>query len=127
MKPKQRIKIVAVNLILFAVLFLLVQANKTYIRPNVSPDSTINWISGWLPNFLSGLLITLMFVNATLQAKPKRSELIMACAAIGISLILAIEEFTGMWGASTQYDLGDIIGGIVGSGLAWGFYKLIKN
>jgi len=100
--------------------------NKTYIRPHfTSPIMTL--FSGSFPNFIAAYLISLFAVNAVMTIRPKNGRQIIYASAIIISIILTVEEYKSVWGASVQYDKYDIIASIIGSLLAIFTYEIILN
>ena len=115
---KNRIRIVVINSFLFAALFGLVTLNKELLRPALSNTYFLNILTGCFPNFIAAYLISLAFVSAVLIRKPKSGRLIIYVSSIIVFIILTIEEFKPMWGASTHYDPFDILASGVGSLLA---------
>jgi hypothetical protein len=123
----KRIKYLAVNLILFAVLYLSVTFNKEYIRPVYSYSPIIGIITGSFSNFMAAYIISL-FPVAPLLAKNieiRKARIIIYLISILVFLILSIEEIYPMWGVSTQYDLNDILASGIGSILAVLTFELI--
>ena len=127
MNTKVPQKILGINLLLFALLYGLVELNKTVIRPALHPGSFLNTLAGCFPNFIAALLISLAPVVAILFRKPVKSRLIVYLCSILIFLILTIEEFKPMWGASTHFDIYDIIASGIGSGLAILLFEFIHH
>lgn len=74
---------------------------------------------------IAAYLISLAPINAVIIKKPKRGRMIVYVSAIIVFLILSIEEIIPMWGASTYYDLYDIIASAIGSALAILTYEII--
>ncbi len=69
---KNILKIVAVNLILFAFLIGLILINKERLRPEFSHIAFMSILTGSLPNFIAALLISLFFVTAVLIKKASK-------------------------------------------------------
>ena len=126
-KPNQktRLRIVGFNLVLFALLFGLISLNKEYFRPAFNHFQFGKIITGSFPNFIAAYLISLSFVNAILIRKPKSGRIIVYTGSLIVFTILLIEEIKPMWGASTYYDLYDILASGLGSVLAILTYELI--
>lgn len=122
---KSKKRLLATNVLLFVVLFMLVKFNKEYLRPQFGQMPFVGILTGSLPNFLAALLISLCAVNGVLSRKPKHGRPIVYAGSSLVFLVLAVEELRPMWGASTQYDLYDIIASALGSLLAILVYELI--
>ena len=122
---KNRIRIVVINSFLFAALFGLVTLNKELLRPALSNTYFFNILTGCFPNFIAAYLISLAFVSPVLIRKPKSGRLIIYVSSIIVFIILTIEEFKPMWGASTHYDPYDILASGVGSLLAILTFEII--
>lgn len=125
MKTKTLLKIIGINLLIFGALFGLVSFNKEFLRPLSSPNSLSAIFTGCFPNLIAAYLISLAPINAVIIKKPKRGRMIVYVSAIIVFLILSIEEIIPMWGASTYYDLYDIIASAIGSALAILTYEII--
>ena len=121
------LKIIGINLILFALLYGLVSLNKEILRPEFSHISLISILTGSFPNFIAAYIISLAFANAVLIRKPKNGRLIVYVGSVLVFTILAIEEIYPMWGASTYYDPFDILASGVGSILAIITFELIER
>ena len=115
MKRKNILKIFGINLVLFALLFGLVSLNKEILRPEFSHISFARVLTGSFPNFIAAYIISLAFVNAVLIRKPQNGRLIVYLGSVLVCVILTIEEFIPMWGASTHYDSIDILASGLGS------------
>lgn len=124
---KKAPKILGINLLLFGLLYGLVELNKTVIRPVLTPDSFLNTLAGCFPNFIAALLIGFAPIVAVLFRKPEKSRLIVYISSVLIFLVLTVEEFKPMWGASTYFDVYDIIASGLGSGLAIVFFEIIQR
>ena len=122
---RNRKRLLATNLFLFALLFMLVTLNKEYVRPEFSHIPFLGVLTGSLPNFIAACIISLAVVNAVVSRKPKHGRLIVYICSSLVFLVLAIEEFRPMWGASTQYDPFDILASGAGSLTAVLTYELI--
>ena len=127
--PNQKFKfrIVGINLILFALLFGLVSLNKEFIRPTFNHIPIVKFLSGSFPNFIAAYIICLAFVNAILIRKPKFGRIVVYISSLVISIILIIEELKPIWGASTYYDLYDILASGLGSILAILTFEFISR
>jgi hypothetical protein len=124
---KDKRKLMATNVLLFVVLFMLVKFNKEYLRPQFGTMPFVGILTGSLPNFLAACLISLAAVNGVQSKRPKRGRLIVYTSSSLVFLVLAVEELRPMWGASTQYDLYDIIASALGSLTAILVYELITR
>ena len=118
MNHKTRLRIIGINLALFALLYGLVTLNKDFFRHSFNQTPFANVLTGSFPNFISAYLISLAFVNAISIRKPKFGRIIAYSGSIIVFTILTIEELKPMWGASTYYDSYDIIASGLGSLLA---------
>jgi len=125
MKINNRKKVIAVNALLFAVLYSLVSLNKEFLRPALNSPGLLKTLTGCFPNFIAAYLISLLFVSAVLIRKIKHGRLIVYLCSFVIFMILMIEEIRPMWGASTHDDTFDIIASGVGSTLAVITYELL--
>jgi len=108
---------IAINLILFAILYFSVAFNKEFIRPVYGQSPIIGIITGSFSNFMAAYIISL-FPISPIFAKSvviKKARIIIYMTSIIVFLILTIEELKPMWGASTQYDLFDILANGLGS------------
>ena len=124
---KNKLKIIGINLILFALLYGLVSLNKEILRPEFSHISFINILTGSFPNFIAAYIISLAFVNAVVIRKPQNGRLIVYVGSVLVFTILAIEEIIPMWGASTYYDSFDILASGLGSILSIITFELIAR
>jgi hypothetical protein len=122
---KDKRKLLATNILLFVVLFVLVKFNKEYLRPALWDVPVLGALAGCLPNFLAAFLISLTAVNGVLVRGPQRSRLFVYAGASLVFLVLTVEELRPMWGASTHYDTCDIVASAVGSAAAILVYELI--
>lgn len=120
-----RKKVIVINSLLIAILFGLVSLNKELIRPELTNIPYANTLTGCFPNFIAAYLISLAFVNAVLIRKPKFGRLIVFASSFIVFFILTIEELKPMWGASTHYDIYDILASGLGSLLAILTFELI--
>ena len=118
-------KVIAINAILFAALFGLVSLNKEILRPAFNNSSLLKILTGCFPNFIAAYFICLAFVSAILIRKIKHGRLLVYISSIAVFTILMIEELKPMWGASTYYDIFDIIASGVGSTLSIFTYELL--
>ena len=122
-------KYLAINLILFAILYLSVTFNKEFIRPVYGNSPIIGIIIGSFSNFMAAYIISLFPVSPIIskKIKIKKARIIFYTISILVFLILTAEEIHPMWGASTQYDLFDILASAVGSLLAILTFEIIIN
>lgn len=116
----QNRKYLALNLILFAFLYLSVNFNKEYIRPVYGNSPVMGILTGSFSNFMAAFIISLFPVSSVLskQLEANKARLIVYVFSILVFLVLTIEEIYPMWGASTTCDTFDIIANGVGSLLA---------
>ena len=122
---KNALRIVGINLILFALLYGLISFNKEVLRPELGQTPFINILTGSFPNFIAAYVISLAFVNAVLIRKPQNGRLIVYVGSVLVFTILAIEEIHPIWGASTIYDPFDIWGSGLGSALSIITFELV--
>ncbi len=110
-------KYISINLILFAVLYFAVYFNKEFIRPIIGDSNLFRILTGSFPNFIAAYIISLFPIAAILAKKPniRKSRYIIYIVAFIVFLILIVEEFQPFFGASTVYDLYDIIASGLGS------------
>ena len=120
-------KVIAINAMLIAVLFGLVSLNKEILRPALNNSSLLKILTGCFPNFIAAYFISLAFVSAVLIRKFKHGRLIVYSGSIAVFVILTIEELKPMWGASTYYDIFDIIASGAGSIFTIITYELLKS
>lgn len=125
---------IAINLILFAILYFSVTFNKEFIRPVYGQSPIIGILTGSFSNFMAAYIISLFPIAPIIakNIKIKKARLIIYVVSILVFIILTIEELKPMWGASTQYDLFDILASGLGSLLAILTFeifigKIVKN
>ena len=118
-------KVIAINAMLFAALFGLVSLNKEILRPALNHSSLMKILTGCFPNFIAAYFISLAFVSAVLIRKFKHGRLLVYSGSIAVFAILTMEELKPIWGASTYYDIFDIIASGVGSTLTIITYELL--
>jgi len=128
-KPNRKImlRIIGINLALFALLYGLVSLNKGILRPEFSHSSFISILTGSFPNFIAAYMISLAFVNAVLIRKPKNDRIVVYISSVLVFTILAIEEINPIWGASTYYDPLDILASGLGSILSIITFELMTR
>lgn len=124
---KNMLKIIRINLVLFGLLYGLISLNKEILRPEFGHISFISILTGSFPNFIAAYIISLAFVNAVLIRKPQNGRLIVYVSSVLVFAILAIEEITPIWGASTYYDSLDIWATGLGSILSIFTYELLAR
>jgi glycopeptide antibiotics resistance protein len=125
MNIDSRKKVIAINAIILASLFGLVSFNKEILRPALNNSGFLRIITGCFPNFIAAYCISLAFVTAVLIRKFNHGRLIVYSGSVAVFIILMIEELRPMWGASTYYDIFDILASGVGSALAVFTYELL--
>jgi F0F1-type ATP synthase assembly protein I len=125
MNNKSKKRILAINIALVALLFLLVSLNKSYVRPEFGHVQVVGFLAGIIPNFLAAFIISAVFVNAVIIREPRYQRLIVYSSSILVFAILTVEEIQPMWGASTLYDPLDILASGIGSLLAIFVYEMI--
>ena len=113
-------KYLAINLILFAILYFSVSFNKEFIRPIYGHSPIIGIITGSFSNFMAAYIISLFSVAAILAKKIeiKKAKLIFYVISILVFIILTIEELKPFVSASKTYDIYDILASGLGSFLA---------
>lgn len=106
-----RKRYIAINLILFAILYLLITFNKEFIRPVYGNTPVLGIITGSFSNFLAAFIISLFPIAPILSRKIqiKKSRYIFYSTAILVFIILTIEEIKPFAGASKTYDINDIV------------------
>jgi hypothetical protein len=82
-------------------------------------------VTGSFPNFVAAYVIGLFFVNGAVTMEPKHSRLLVYLSSLLVFALLTVEEVNPMWGASTYYDVLDIIATGAGSLLAIVTFELI--
>ena len=125
MNRKSKQRIIVINLLLFALLFGLVSLNKEFLRSLYSNTPIIKVLIGSFPNFIAAYIISLAFINVVVIREPKYGRLIVYLSSLLVFVILTIEEFKPIWGASTHYDSFDIFANGLGSLLAILTFELI--
>lgn len=127
MKQKNILKIIGINLTLFALLYGLISLNKEILRPEYSHISFARILTGSFPNFIAAYLISLAFTNAVLIREPQNGRLVVYLGSALVFVILTIEELISIWGASTYYDSIDILASGLGSLLSIITFELIAR
>lgn len=127
MNRKNSLRIIGINLLLFALLYGLVSLNKGLVRPTFNHKQLGIFLTGVFPNFIAAFLISISFVNVILIRKPKFGRIIVYLSSLIVFIILTIEEIYPMWGASTYYDLFDILASGLGSILAILTFEIITR
>ena len=125
MSQKSKFRIVVTNVILFGFLFGLVSLNKELLRPSLSHIPFMAPLTGSFPNFIAAYIISVFFVNGAVTMEPRHSRLLVYLGSLLVFVLLTVEEVNPMWGASTWYDVLDIIATGAGSLLAIVTYELI--
>ncbi len=114
---REKRKYIAMNFILFAILFLSVSFNKEYIRPIFRNKPFLGILTGSFSNFMAAYIISLFSIAAILSKKinVKKGRFIFYLVALIVFLILTFEEITPFVNASKVYDIYDIIASAIGS------------
>ena len=115
MKTKEKLRLIGINFFLFAILFGVISFNKDVLRPNYGHLPFWDIVLGSLPNFVAAYLISLAFVNGVIRKSTKHARLIVYSSSFIVFVLLAIEEIKPMWGASTSYDIFDILASLLGA------------
>lgn len=111
---------VAVNAILLAFLFLSVSFNKENLRPAFAGIPILNVLAGSYSNFMAAYVISLFSACPILTKKfngTKGTQVVVA-TAIGVFIILTIEEGASIIGVSKVRDGYDVIASAFGSSCA---------
>jgi len=111
---------IAINFILFAILFLSVTFNKEFIRPIYGQSPIIGIITGSFSNFMAAYIISLFPIAAILarNIEIKKAKIIIYVISVLVFIILTIEELKPFVNASKTYDIYDIIASGLGSIIA---------
>jgi len=125
MSRKSILPVILTNVLLFGFLFGLVFLNKKLLRPSLSHIPFMTPVTGSFPNFIAAFIIGLFFVNAAVKIERGHSRLLVYVSSLLVFALLTIEEVSPIWGASTYYDVLDIIATGAGSLLAIVTYELI--
>ena len=113
---QKRSTCVAVNAIMFAFLYLTVTFNKEYLRSAFAGNPILELLTGSYPNFIAAYVISLFPACPILTRRAlisKGTRLIMATAAV-VFVILTIEEFVSVFGASKVADGNDVVASALG-------------
>ena len=124
MSTKKKLRTILINIFLFGLLYGLVSLNKEILRPSFNDIPFMALVLGSFPNFIAAYIIGLFFVNGALTMEPVRSRFIVSFGSLFVFAVLTVEELKPMWGASTHYDVLDIVASGVGSLLAIATYEL---
>jgi hypothetical protein len=81
--------------------------------------------TGSFPNFIAAFIIGLFFVSGAVTMEPRHSRLLVYLGSLLVFALLTVEEMNSIWGASTVYDVLDIIATGAGSLLVIVTYELI--
>ena len=109
-----------VNAILLAFLFLSISFNKEYLRPALAGNPILNVFTGSYANFIAAYMISLFpaCLIHTKRFSNAKGMIIILATAIGVFIILTIEEFAPVFGASKVRDGYDIVASAFGSSCA---------
>jgi len=118
MSRKKKLRVILTNIFLFGLLFGLVSLNKEILRPSLSGIPIVKPTLGCFPNFIAAYIISLFFVNGALTIEPMHSRLLVSLGSLSVFAVLTAEELRPMWGASTHYDVLDIVASGAGALLA---------
>jgi hypothetical protein len=124
---KEIAKLLGINILLFILLFGLITINKQLFRSVFNPSHFVLILTGSFPNFIAAYLINLCVVNSVLIKKPKFGRQIVYVLSLIVTVILIFEEIKSIFGASTQFDIYDIIGSSIGSLLAILTYEYLNS
>ena len=113
-------KYLAINVILFVILYFSVSFNKEFIRPIYGHSPIIGIITGSFSNFMAAYITSLFSVAYILAKKieTKKAKIIFYVISILVFIILTIEELKPFVSASKTYDIYDILASGLGSLLA---------
>ena len=125
MDRKSKLRIIGINLFLFAILFGLISFNKEFLRPLLDTIPSARILIWSFPNFIAAYVIGLFFVNGVAARKPKNSRFIVYIGSFLVFALLTFEELKPIWGVSTHYDSFDIIASGIGSLLSILTFELI--
>ncbi|MCF6356913.1 MAG: hypothetical protein L3J54_03825 [Draconibacterium sp.] len=122
-------KYIAINLMLFAILYLLVAFNKEFIRPVYGTLPILGILTGSFSNFLAAYILSLFAISPIISHKIeiRKSRYIFYTVAIAVFTILAIEEIKPFVSASKTFDIYDIAGSALGSILAIVTFEFIMK
>jgi hypothetical protein len=118
MSRKKRLRVILTNILLFGLLFGLVSFNKEILRPSFSDIPIMKLILGCFPNFIAAFIISLAFANGALTLELMHGRLLVSLGSLFVFAVLTAEEMRPIWGASTHYDVLDIVASGVGALLA---------
>ena len=124
MSRKKKLRTILINIFLFGLLYGLVSLNKEILRPSFNDIPFMTPVLGCFPNFIAAYIIGLFFVNGALTMEPVHSRFLVSFGSLFVFAVLTVEELKPMWGASTHYDVLDIVASGVGSLLAIATYEL---
>jgi hypothetical protein len=115
-----KMKFIAVNLALFAFLYLSVSFNKEYIRPVYGSIPFWGIITGSFLNFMAAFIMSMFSVAPILanRLSIRKARLIFYTIAILVFIVLTFEEINPFVDASETYDPFDIIASGLGSVIA---------
>jgi hypothetical protein len=113
------------NTLLIAMLFGLVTINKELFRPGFSHVPFLNILTGSFPNFIAAFIISLALINGVLVKNPRNRRVIAYIGSALVFIILTIEEFKPIWGASEYFDSFDILASGLGSLLSISIFEII--
>jgi hypothetical protein len=114
---KNKGRYIAINLLLFALLYFSVSLNKEYIRPLFENKPILGIVTGSFPNFIASYLISFFSIAFILskELNIRKSRFLFYAVAIIVFIILTIEEIKPFFNASVVYDIYDIIANGLGS------------
>jgi len=127
MKESLKSRILGINTVLLSALFGLVYLNKKFIRPRFEYEPVAGVLTGCFPNFLAAFIISLFIVTPVLIRKLESGRLFVYAGSCFVFIILTVEEFKPMWGASETYDPWDVMASGVGSLFAIGVFELLER
>lgn len=108
------------NAILLAFLFLSVSLNKEYLRAAFAGIPALNVLVGSYPNFIAAYVISCFAACPILTERfnNKNATPIFVATAIGVFMILTVEEVAPVLGVSAARDDYDVIASAFGSSCA---------
>jgi len=120
-------KYIAINLVLFAVLFLLISFNKEYIRPVYGHAPVAGVITGSFSNFMAAWIISLFSMAFIFAQKLKagKARLIFYGVSVFVFIALLVEEIVPYTGASSTFDTFDIIASGLGLFAAIATFEIV--
>jgi len=119
-------KSIALNLILFAVLYLAITFNKEFIRPVCGHRPILGIITSSFSNIMAAYVISLFPLTHILTKHIVRqtARMVIYLAATTVFILPTIEEYESFVSVSKTYDIYDIMASGLGALAAVGTYEL---